>query len=179
MRATANDVLTIAFKEVGYEEKPVNITKYNKAFGQQGIQWCQVFVWWVFKQVNAYFIKSAYTPTGAEWFKKNEAWFENGTPKTGDIVYFDFPDSVDRIQHTGICVKAMTDDEILCIEGNTSSGIEGSQTNGGMVAIRLRKKSDIVGWGRPKYRKDSTPIVGKIVAYFDKKPKGSEDAEQA
>lgn len=178
MRATANDILTIAFKEVGYEEKPVNITKYNKAFGQQGLQWCQVFVWWVFKQANAHFIKSGYTPTGAAWFEKNEAWFDKGTPKTGDIVYFDFPnDGLDRISHVGICVKAMTDDEVLCIEGNTSGGTEGDQRNGGMVAIKLRNKSQIVGWGRPKYRKDSTPIVGKIVAHFDKKPKGTEDAE--
>jgi hypothetical protein len=180
MRATANDILTIAYKEVGYEEKPVNITKYNKAFGQQGLQWCQVFVWWVFKQANAYFIKSGYTPTGAAWFEKNEAWHDKGTPKTGDIVYFDFPnDGVDRISHVGICVKAMTDEDILCIEGNTQGGNEGDQRNGGMVAIKLRNKSQIVGWGRPKYRKDSTPIVSKIVAHFDKTPKGTEDAEQA
>jgi len=175
MRATANDILTVAFKEVGYVEKPVNITKYNKAFGMQGAQWCQIFVWWVFKQNNAYFIKSGYTPTGAEWFQKNDAWFDKGTPKTGDIVYFDFPgDGVDRISHVGICVKAMTDDQVLCIEGNTQGGDSGDQRNGGMVAIKLRSKSQIVGWGRPKYRKELTPIVSKIVAFFDKEPKNAE-----
>jgi len=179
MRATANDILTIAFKEVGTVEKPVNIIKYNKAFGKQGLQWCQVFVWWVFKQANAYFIKSAYTPDGANWFKKNDRWFEKGMPKTGDIVYFDFPaDGIDRISHVGIVVKAMTDDEVLCIEGNTSSTDDGDQRNGGMVAIKLRKRDLIVGWGRPAYTKDLTPIVSKIVAYYDKKPKGDDDASR-
>lgn len=179
MRATANDILTIAFKEVGTVEKPVNVIKYNKAFGKQGLQWCQVFVWWVFKQANAYFIKSAYTPDGANWFKKNDRWFEKGMPKTGDIVYFDFPaDGIDRISHVGIVVKAMTDDEVLCIEGNTSSTDDGDQRNGGMVAIKLRKRDLIVGWGRPPYTKELTPIVSKIVAFYDKKPKGDDDASR-
>ena len=179
MRATANDILTIAFKEVGTVEKPVNVIKYNKAFGKQGLQWCQVFVWWVFKQANAYFIKSAYTPDGANWFKKNDRWIEKGMPKTGDIVYFDFPaDGIDRISHVGIVVKAMTDDEVLCIEGNTSSTDDGDQRNGGMVAIKLRKRDLIVGWGRPPYTKELTPIVSKIVAYYDKKPKGDDDASR-
>jgi len=177
MRTTANDILTVAFKEVGTVEKPVNIVKYNKVFGQQGLQWCQVFVWWVFKQVNASFPKSAYTPDGVNWFKKRDLWHEQGTPKTGDVVYFDFPnDDLNRVSHVGIVVKAMTNDEILCIEGNTSSTDDGDQRNGGMVAIKLRKREHIVGWGRPPYRKDSTPIVGKIVAFYDKKPKGTEDA---
>ena len=138
---------------------------------EMALSWFRVFIAAILAQVAA----------GVYDWKElvRAAWCESGSPKTEDTVYFDFPDNVDRIQHTGICVKAMTDDEVLCIEGNTSSGIEGSQTNGGMVAIRLRKKSHVVGWGRPKYRKDSTPIVGKIVAHFDKKPKGSEDAEQA
>jgi surface antigen len=172
MRATANDVLTTAFNEVGYVEKPVNITKYAKKFGMQGAQWCQIFVWWVFNECKAYFIKSAYTPTGAQWFMDNDQWHTKGTPKTGDIVYFDFPnDNLDRISHVGICVKAMTDHEILCIEGNTSGTDNGDQRNGGMVAIKLRHKDYIVGWGRPKYRKDLTPIVSKIVAYYDKPDK--------
>lgn len=178
MRASANDILTTAFKEVGYVEKPVNITKYNKAFGTQGAQWCQIFVWWVFKQNNAFFIKSGYTPHGVEWFKKTDRWYDKGTPKTGDIVYFDFPgDGIDRVSHVGICVKAMTDDEILCIEGNTSGTDSGDQRNGGMVAIKLRKKSQIVGWGRPGYSKDLTPIVAKIVAYYDKAPRKDNNAE--
>lgn len=172
MQATANDILTTAFKEVGYVEKPENITKYNKAFGMQGAQWCQIFIWWIFKECKAHFIKSGYTPTGVQWFKDRDAWFEKGTPKTGDIVYFDFPnDSLNRVSHVGICVKAMTNEEILCIEGNTSSTDSGDQRNGGMVAIKLRDRAHIVGFGRPRYRKDATPIVSKIVAYYDKPDK--------
>jgi len=177
MRATSNDILTVAFKEVGTVEKPVNIVKYNKAFGKQGLQWCQVFVWWVFKQCNAHFIKSAYTPDGANWFKKNDRWHEKGMPKTGDIAYFDFPaDDIQRISHVGIVVKAMTEDEVLCIEGNTSGTDDGDQRNGGMVAIKLRHRSQIVGWGRPAYTKDLNPIVGKIVAHYDKAPRKDNDA---
>lgn len=180
MKATVNDVLSIAFKEVGTVEKPVNVIKYNKAFGKQGLQWCQVFVWWVMKQLNVAFIKSAYTPDGVAWFKKHDRWFEDGSPKSGDIVYFDFPsDDIERVSHVGICVKTMTDDQVLCIEGNTSSTDDGDQRNGGMVAIKLRQRSHIVGWGRLPFKKDATPMVGKIVAFYDKKPKEVEDAVEA
>lgn len=172
MRATAKNILTTALDEVGYVEKPVNVTKYNKQFGQQGIQWCQVFVWWVFKQNKAFFIKSGYTPTGVEWFKKNKQWHDKGNPQPGDVVYFDFPgDGIDRVSHVGICVTTRKNGEILTIEGNTSGNDSGDQRNGGMVAIKSRNREHIVGFGRPAYRIDE---VASIVKEIRDKFKGVE-----
>jgi hypothetical protein len=180
-KSTVNTILEIAFGEVGYVEKPVNITKYGKAFGMNPAQWCGLFLMWVFRQAKRDFPNTAYTPNGVNAWKRRDQWHEEGDPKSGDIVYFDFPDSIDRVQHVGICVKTMeAGKSVLCIEGNTSGNDSGSQSNGGEVAIKLRKREHIVGWGRPKYRDGESPIISKIVAEYDKpfkkKAKKNEEA---
>lgn len=180
-KSTVNTILQIAFDELGYIEKPVNRTKYSKEFGVPVAQWCGYFVMWVFRKANREIPNTAYTPNGVEAWKKRDRWFEEGDPKSGDIVYFDFPDSIDRVQHVGICVKTMeAGKSVLCIEGNTSKGDSGSQSNGGEVALRLRKREDIVGWGRPRYVDGDTPIISKIVAHYDKpfKKKAKKDNEE-
>lgn len=168
-KGTVNALLTLAFNELGYAEKPVNKQKYSKEFGVNGVQWCGYFIMWLFKTANRPVFNTAYTPNGVNWFKERDQWHEEGDPKSGDIVYFDFPDSIDRVQHVGIVVKTMeAGKSVLCIEGNTSANDSGSQSNGGEVALKLRKREHIVGWGRPKYRDGDTPIISKIVAHYDK-----------
>lgn len=174
--ATVQQVLTIASKEIGYAEKPVNNTKYAKFFGTNGIQWCGVFVNWVFAQANYKLHNTWYTPSGAEGFKARKAFFTRGKIQPGDVLYFDFPnDNVDRISHTGIAVKDLGAKGVLCIEGNTTGpaivkGKKKDERNGGAVALKLRPKSFIVGWGRPVYKDAEHPIVHTLVEQFFPKP---------
>lgn len=162
---TADEALREAWQELGYAEKPVNKTKYGKAFGMDGAQWCGLFVMWVLKQVNVYCPNTAYTPNGVEAFKARGAWFTKGKPKPGDLVYFDFPDDkLDRVSHVGICVKRLRDGRILCIEGNTTGNVlkKKDERNGGEVAVKARYRQHIVGWARPKYAPARTPIARAI-----------------
>ena len=151
MAATIGQVLKEAASQIGYTESPArsNRTKYGAWYGMDGQPWCAMFISWLFRDtLEAIGGKFAYTPTGANWFKRNLRW--STTPKVGAIVFFDFPDSVTRIQHVGIVEKVNADGSIVTIEGNTSSGSSGSQDNGGGVFRRTRKAS-IVGYGYPRY----------------------------
>lgn len=174
---TVQRVLMTAAQEIGYAEKPVNNTKYAKFFGTNGIQWCGVFVNWVFAQNKYKLHNTWYTPSGAEGFKARKAWFTRGKIQPGDVVYFDFPnDDLDRISHVGIAVKDLGAKGVLCIEGNTTGpsivkGKKVDERNGGAVAMKLRAKSLIVGWGRPVYKDAEAPIVTALVeSLFPPKP---------
>ena len=37
-------IIEIASKEVGYKEKPFNLTKFGEWFGWNGVAWCGIFV---------------------------------------------------------------------------------------------------------------------------------------
>jgi len=55
----AQNIIDIAFKEVGQTENPPNSnkTKYGKWFGLDGVAWCGIFVSWVYAQAGMYFPK--------------------------------------------------------------------------------------------------------------------------
>jgi len=153
---TVDAVLVTALTEVGYVEGPrENETKYGKEIGGNFHQWCGIFVNWVMKHAKVKMHNTWYTPSGAQGFKKKKQWFSwksGQTPQPGDVIYFDFPgDGVDRISHVGICIKTLKDGSVLTVEGNTA-GTTGDQRNGGMVLVKVRTKSQIVGWGRPNYK---------------------------
>jgi hypothetical protein len=170
--STRQAILSKAFSELGYVETPVNKTKYGSAMGINPAQWCHQFVWWVFKQHNRYFPKTAYCPNGVAWFKENKRWHDNDgkfKPQAGDIGYFDIPeDGVNRVSHVGIFV-APIGDKWLFIEGNTSPTFEnGNERNGGQVSLKLRPKNWIVGFGLPDYRQGELTVVAQIVDEYKK-----------
>ena len=172
-KVTANDVLTVALGEVGYAEKPVNITKYGAYFNMQGAQWCGLFVQWVWTQVGwkvgKDFPYTYYTPAGASGWTKLGKIKSKGTPKAGDQLFFNIPnDNLDRISHTGFFVKKIGN-KWLTIEGNTSGPVHNNKDprNGGEVAISLRDPSWIVCWADVPYTDAPTPIVDLIVARFN------------
>lgn len=177
MTATTTEVLTIAAKEIGnYYPRPNGKSKYGlwyeKKKGVKGFAtapWCAMFVSWVADQAGATDIIPifAYTPSGADWFKKRKQWYTKGKP--GDIVFFKF--SGNRIHHVGIVEKVNANGSYTVIEGNTSGTAGGSQRNGGVVARKIRK-SGIVGFGRPQYsteqKWDSINVVPSNVTVHTK-----------
>ena len=71
----------------------------------------------------------------------------------GDIVILNFAGTKDT-QHCGIVAETLTDSlhTIRTIEGNTTPGSEGSQDNGGSVAMKTRYPRQIVAVCRPVYK---------------------------
>lgn len=158
--ATAPRLIEVALAEVGYIEKPDNITKYGEYTNANGLPWCGSFVNWCAHQAGMKLPSMVSTALGAHRLKEVNRWHE--TPERGDLAFFDFPgDGVDRISHIGI-VADVKDGKVITIEGNTApSG--GDQRNGGMVMIKERtfgKGSSIVGFGRPKF----VPYKGEFPA---------------
>ncbi|MBR3171305.1 MAG: hypothetical protein IKF22_08675, partial [Lachnospiraceae bacterium] len=50
-----SDVLKVAASQIGVTESPKNSnrTKYGKAFGENGVPWCAIFLWWDFRKAKA------------------------------------------------------------------------------------------------------------------------------
>ncbi|HTU13697.1 MAG TPA: CHAP domain-containing protein [Solirubrobacterales bacterium] len=63
--------------------------------------------------------------------------------RAGDIVVYGF-------NHIGV-VERVSGDTLYAIEGNTSSGSSGSQSNGGGVFARTRSRADVICVARPDY----------------------------
>ena len=160
--ATEQDFLAAAASEIGYTESPAgsNRTKFAAEAGHaNGYAWCLTFMVAVARrtktQVPAAVAGTAYTPSAVQAFKNAGKW--TTTPKVGAWAFFDFPDNVNRVQHVGVVEKINADGTITTIEGNTSSGSTGSQTNGGGVFRRKRSRSTVVGYGLPDYASDVKP----------------------
>ena len=144
--ATAEKVLNIARGEIGTKESPANSnrTKYGKWYGLDGQPWCMMFVQWCFHTAHmALTCKTASCSTLLTWYQRNRPGSIHKTPQRGDIIIYNFG-------HTGI-VESVGSGTITAIEGNTSPGTAGSQSNGGMVCRRTRKTSLVTAYIRPDY----------------------------
>lgn len=161
MPATANDVLNVARKWLGYSEKNgkfkeiLNVYNAHKPLARGYAikptdEWCACFV-------SACSIKAGATDlTGTEVscgkfidiFKKKGIWIEDGKqkPKVGDIILFNWDDSTQpndgNADHIGF-VEQVNGSTIICIEGNKGGAVARRTINVGWGYIR--------GFARPKY----------------------------
>lgn len=155
--ATANDVLNIARKEIGYSRRrdPQSGTKYGRwyakqtgtsYYGQSGVPYCAMFVSWVFAQAGASCngIPGAYCP----WMLNKAGSARLGNVRNaqpGDVVYFDWDGG--KVDHVGI-IEVNNGSYCTTIEGNTGNG---------EVLRRTRNWSVIKAVVRPKWSGVSKP----------------------
>ena len=153
--ATANKVLSIAAGEIGYTRwnDPKTGTKYGRwyaektnssYFGENGVPYCAMFVAWVLAQAGQSCpgMPTAACITALNGASKAGALLSNKRDaRAGDLVLFDWGgDGVP--DHIGF-VETNKGSYIQTIEGNTSSGTSGSQSNGGGVYRRTRSWSTV------------------------------------
>ena len=167
--ARAEDILAIARKEIGTVEQPGNRQKYGKAYGMDGVYWCMQFVWWCFRQVDkSLFYGGGKTASCGElmrWAQKQGRWVTKDY-QPGDVLIYDLPGTSSKTDHTGIC-ESVSGQYVTAIEGNTSSGSTGSQSNGDGVYRRRRKLSLVVGAYRPKYEESYRVMLQKRAGLAD------------
>lgn len=162
------DVLRLAAAEVGYNRfaDPNPGTKYgrfyaelvgNAYYGTSGVPYCAMFVTYIMHMagVSVPGLPGAYCP----WIKtagvKAGLAIDPHSAFPGDIVLFDWGgDGV--CDHIGI-VEKNCGNYLQTIEGNTSVGSSGSQSNGGRVARRTRSFSTINCVIHPSYDDCSVP----------------------
>lgn len=151
--ATAEDVLSIAAGEVGYDrfDDPEKGTKYgrwyeahvdrdskNYDYGGNGVPYCAMFVSWVLAQagVSCAGLPSAYCPSIHRYQTLSAHELE-----PGDIVLFDWgADCVD--DHVGIVESNDGSYFVRTIEGNVENG---------KVLRRIRSYPSVCGGIRPDY----------------------------
>lgn len=149
-------IVETALQEIGTTERPINKTKYGKWYGLDGQPWCAMFVSWVYaqcglsKKVAAQSSKGfASCDAGLKWFAKRGKLVPVGQADAGDLVFFQFDDDA-QPDHVGIVVKNNKRlKSLVCVEGNTSAGTSGSQSNGDGVYRRVRSYSQVMGIARP------------------------------
>ncbi len=157
---TATQVLDLARTQIGVKATDTKRCKYNKWYygadvSGSGFDWCEVFIQWLFAQLDA--SSMLYTKT-ANCGAQGLAFYNKGKLvtkdyKVGDIVFFhwsndksSYVSSVYTMDHVGIIEKVNSDGTYTTIEGNT-----GSSSNG-EVMRRTRYLSQISCACRPDYK---------------------------
>ena len=166
----AKDPLKIAAGELGSTEQPANSnrTKYGAWYGWNGVAWCMIFVQWCFATAGLPLpFKTASCSELLAWYRKNHPECIVTQPKPRDIIIYNFG-------HTGI-VESATAGTVTAIEGNTSAGESGSQSNGGGVFRRVRSKSLVTAYIRPLNNYEEDTMTGKEIydalnGYLSKQP---------
>lgn len=135
------------------DERPPgsNHNQITEWFGFDG-PWCDMGCTYVFFHTDQEEEgRHSYTPEHAEAFKERKRLVAVKDLIRGDMFFADFPDSLNRIQHCGYILKRLDNGWFLTMEFNTSSGLSGSQDDGGNAHIRERPPTVIVCGGRPNY----------------------------
>ena len=156
-------VLATAAAEIGYSRwtDPKRGTKYARETQPalwprdtwllaNGISYCDIFVTWVFWKAGLLHI----LPAGASYNTDYRASKGGRIPKSqarpGDVLVFDWNWSTKSTNHVGIFEKNTRYGNPQTIEGNTSPGARGSQSNGGGV-YRKPRSGSIKGYVRIDY----------------------------
>lgn len=148
--ANAQKIIKMAESQIGYVEKSGNYSKYGAEYGWDGVYWCVIFVWWVFKHAGASKLFFGGKKTASCTELKNYYAANNQivtTIKPGDLVFFNF-NGGKNTEHIGIAVSA-SGDKVTTIDGNT--GNTGSQSNGDGVYKKTRNRKFVVAVARPAY----------------------------
>lgn len=138
-----SNVVDIALSQVGN----IGGEPYWRWYGfNSRIEWCAVFVSWVYNQAGYLNIAvpkfSTCHTQGVPWFKTFGLWREKGyVPKSGDIIFFDWEQD-GHTDHVGIVEKSDGKD-IYTIEGNSRDAVKKKKYS-------INSKY-IYGYGIPKY----------------------------
>lgn len=176
-------VIEIARGELGVTENPPgsNRVKYWDSYGpkMQGQPWCVTLQWWIFQAAGermAFFGggKTASCRTLLRWYREQGLTADKQATQVGDIWISNFSGKKVNgeldTEHCGLVVeKGPLAGTWYCIEGNTSPGEEGSQDNGGCVALKLRSVRNVVAVCHPNYKPEEPQIVPDYTGRWSQK----------
>ena len=122
-----------------------------------GISYCDLFVTWVFWKALGKDFVLKHLPGGASYNTDYRASKGGRVSKSeaapGDILVFDWNWNTASTNHVGILEKRLSGNRFQTLEGNTSVGSSGSQSNGGRVARRIRSHGQVRYVLRPNWSK--------------------------
>ncbi len=159
--ATAEQILAVAAGEIGYSrwDDPEEGTRYGRWYatrhgawyGTSGVAYCCMFVTWCLAQGGARLPGGdfAYVPAAVDAARAAGRLVSTDECHPGDALAFDW-DGDGVADHIGFA-EAPHNAWVQTIEGNTSLGDTGSQSDGGVVARRARDWDDVCAVIRPVY----------------------------
>lgn len=150
-------VIRWAKTKVGVTESPAGsnwgpeIGEWIRFTGYSGpVYWCGCFACYAVVKIGGAKIPSRIRLGFNEYIIADALAHNNGLvavgfseARAGDIVLYTFP-------HIGLIEKTVAD-TAYTVEGNTSPGTSGSQSNGGGVFARTRSRSEVRCIARPDY----------------------------
>lgn len=163
MSVSALQAVAWAAGEIGYSrwDDPAEGTKYGRWYAQRhgsyygtsGVPYCAMFASWCTTDSDGRSVLPggdfAYVPYGISAARAEGRLVSGGSARPGDLVCFDW-DGDGIADHVGL-VEANYGSWVQTIEGNTSPGAGGSQSNGGGVYRRSRDWDDVCAVIRPYY----------------------------
>lgn len=157
-------VLRRAAGEVGYSRwsDPKRGTKYARETQPalwprdtwllaNGISYCDIFVTWVFWKEGLLDILPAGASYNTDYRASKGGRVSKSSAKPGDVLVFDWNWATASTNHVGILERVLPSGNFQTIEGNTSVGSAGSQSNGGRVARRVRRPGQVRYVIRPRW----------------------------
>lgn len=151
-----NKVIELCKASEGYTEGPNNDTTFGKWFGLNNQPWCAMAASKMYFDAGI-LASVANTKKGFAscdaWLKyltKNNQLVPVGQAQRGDLVFFQFDEDA-QPDHVGIVKFHNTKLKYIQVfEGNTSSGVAGSQSNGDGFYLKRRTYKTIMAVARPK-----------------------------
>lgn len=163
MSMTASKALAWAASQIGYSrwDDPLPGSVYGRwyaerhgaYYGESGVPFCAMFASWCLTDDDGNSVipggDFAYVPYGINAARAAGQLVDPSNAAPGDLICFDWNgDGV--ADHVGL-VEANYGSWVQTIEGNTSSGAAGSQSNGGGVYRRSRDWDSVCAVIRPSY----------------------------
>ena len=163
MSMTASKALAWAASQIGYtrwddpEEGSLYgrwyAKKHGAYYGTSGVPFCAMFASWCLTDDDGASVipggDFAYVPYGINAARSAGQLVAPSNAAPGDLICFDW-DGDGVADHVGL-VEANYGSWVQTIEGNTSSGAAGSQSNGGGVWRRTRDGDSVCAVIRPSY----------------------------
>lgn len=143
---------------LGYVEGKNNDTTFGKWYGLNFNPWCDMATSKIFFDAGRILeIAPKSKPKGfascdehLKYLAKNGQLVSIANAKADDLIFYQF-DKDSEPEHVGICKSNNPRKKILYVyEGNTSSGVKGSQANGDGFYLRKRDYSLVMAVARPK-----------------------------
>ncbi len=160
-------LISVAKSYLGYTESPPNsnMTKFGERYGLNGQPWCVIAIWAWFQEAGLSELfcggnRAADCGTLRRWYQERGQTVPVENVQPGDILILNFS-GTDLAEHCGIVVETLIKNGkkiIRTVEGNTSpgeEGMEGSQDNGGCVALKTRYPYQAVDVIRPLYYEEA------------------------
>lgn len=154
---TRSAYLRFCASQVGEREQPdgSNRTKYGRAFGWNGVAWCQIADWWTRWACHMAHFRTASTMAAVAKARGDGTWHDGlKGVQPGDSVYFHWSNS-SRPKNQP--------DHVETVKYRISGGVRTYGGNVGNAYREQNRRANILGYIRHEFAPEPKPVPKKLV----------------